>query len=105
MKKTWTILISILLAGCATISTLRPRDTDLAMMQQKVPGINLAEAEKGFKLYKFNCAGCHNLPKPDVYSINREAQIQSNWCWAACVQMVLNYQCGNVRMCELDELL
>ena len=24
-------------------------------------------------------------------SINRGAQIQSNWCWAACVQMVLNY--------------
>lgn len=24
-------------------------------------------------------------------SINRGAQIQSNWCWAACIQMVLNY--------------
>ena len=24
-------------------------------------------------------------------SINKGEQIQSNWCWAACVQMVLNY--------------
>lgn len=24
-------------------------------------------------------------------SINQGSQIQSNWCWAACVQMVLNY--------------
>lgn len=24
-------------------------------------------------------------------SVNHGAQIQSNWCWAACVQMVLNY--------------
>ena len=70
MKKTLTIWISILLAGCATVSTtLRPRDTDLARMQQKAPGISLEEAEKGFKLYKFNCAGCHYLHKPDAYTI------------------------------------
>ncbi|MDH5398485.1 MAG: hypothetical protein OEX02_10080 [Cyclobacteriaceae bacterium] len=24
-------------------------------------------------------------------SVNKGAQIQSNWCWAACVQMTLNY--------------
>ncbi len=26
-----------------------------------------------------------------AYSTNGGAQLQSNWCWAACVQMVLNY--------------
>ena len=26
-----------------------------------------------------------------VQSVNGGEQIQSNWCWAACVQMVLNY--------------
>jgi len=70
MKKTLTILITILLAGCATVTTLRPRDTDLAMMRQKAPGISLEEAQKGFKLYKFNCAGCHYLHKPDAYTIS-----------------------------------
>ena len=70
MKKTFTILISILFIGCATVSTLRPRDTDLAIMQQKAPGISLDEAQKGFRLYKFNCAGCHYLHKPDAYTIS-----------------------------------
>jgi cytochrome c1 len=75
MKKTIIFLISIVLISCATVSTLRPTETNLAMMQQKVPGINLAEAQKGFKLYKFNCAGCHNLPKPDVYTVSRWEKI------------------------------
>lgn len=70
MKKSFTVVIIILLAGCATVSTLRPRNTDLANMQQKAPGISLEEAEKGFKLYKYNCAGCHNLHKPDDYTIS-----------------------------------
>ena len=65
-----------MLAGCATVSTtLRPRDADLATMQQKAPGISLEEAEKGFKLYKYNCAGCHYLHKPGDYTINRWEKI------------------------------
>lgn len=76
MKKTLTIWICILLAGCATVSTtLRPKDTDLERMQQKVPGISLEEAEKGFKLYKYNCAGCHYLQKPGDYTISRWEKI------------------------------
>ena len=70
MRNTFAILIVILLAGCATVSTLRPTATDLAMMQQKAPGISLEEAEKGFKLYKYNCAGCHYLHKPGAYTIS-----------------------------------
>lgn len=75
MKKAIIILISIVLISCATVSPLRPTETNLPVMQQKVPGINLAEAQKGFKLYKFNCAGCHNLPRPDTYTINRWEKI------------------------------
>jgi cytochrome c1 len=70
MKKTFTILISVIFIGCATISTLRPTENDLAIMQKKAPGISLEEAQKGFKLYKYNCAGCHNLHKPDAYTIS-----------------------------------
>jgi len=64
-----------MLISCASVSTLRPTATNLAMMQQKAPGISLEEAQKGFKLYKFNCAGCHYLPKPDVYTISRWEKI------------------------------
>ncbi len=69
MNKIAPILISIVIVGCATVSTLRPRDTDLAIMQQKAPGISLEAAQKGFRLYKYNCAGCHNLHKPNAYNI------------------------------------
>ncbi len=70
MNKIAPILISIVIVGCATVSTLRPRDTDLAIMQQKAPGISLEAAQKGFRLYKYNCAGCHNLHKPNAYTIS-----------------------------------
>jgi cytochrome c2 len=70
MKKTITILISIIFIGCATVSTLKPTENDLAIMQRKAPGISLENAQKGFRLYKFNCAGCHNLHKPADYTIN-----------------------------------
>ena len=70
MKKIVFILLTIILVGCATVSSLQPKETDLAIMQQKVPGINLEEARQGFKLYKFNCAGCHYLHKPNAYTIN-----------------------------------
>ena len=72
MKKTLFIITGIGLIGCATVSNLRPNEKELISMQQKVPGISLEEAQKGFKVYKFNCAGCHYLPKPDQYTI-------SNW--------------------------
>jgi cytochrome c1 len=71
MKKSIILLISMVMISCATVSPLRPTETNLAIMQQKVPGINLEEAQKGFKLYKFNCSGCHYLPRPDVYTISR----------------------------------
>ena len=70
MKKIVFISVTITLVGCATVLSLQPKETDLAIMQQKVPGINLEEAQQGFKLYKFNCAGCHYLHKPNAYAIN-----------------------------------
>ena len=71
MKKIILIAITaVLIIGCATVSNLQPKENELALMRKKVPGISLAEAQKGFKLYKFNCAGCHYLHKPDSYTIN-----------------------------------
>lgn len=70
MKKTITSLIIFALAGCVTVSSLKPTEADLIIMRQKAPGISLEEAQQGFKLYKFNCSGCHYLHKPDAYTIN-----------------------------------
>ena len=70
MKKVLLILNCIISTGCATVSNLKPNEKQLPIMQRKVPGISLEEARQGFKLYKFNCAGCHNLHKPDAYSIS-----------------------------------
>ena len=70
MKKILTIITGIVLAGCATVSKLRPVESDLTIMQQKVPGISLEKIQQGFRLYKFTCAGCHYLPKPNSYTIN-----------------------------------
>ena len=66
------IFISIIAAfiiGCATVSNLQPKEKELARMQQKVPGIDLDEAQQGFKLYKTNCSGCHALHQPNQYTI------------------------------------
>jgi cytochrome c5 len=71
MRKILFIVIAAALAiGCATVSNIQPKETDLAAMQQKVPGISLEEAHQGFKIYKFNCGGCHNLHKPTDYTIS-----------------------------------
>jgi hypothetical protein len=70
VKKIVFVSSMILLAGCVTVSSLQPKETDVVIMQQKVPGITLQEAQQGFKLYKFNCAGCHYLHKPGSYTIN-----------------------------------
>ena len=74
-KIIFIITAAILIIGCATVSTLRPTESDLTVMQRKVPGLNLEEAQQGFKLYKFNCAGCHNLHKPNEYTIDGWAKV------------------------------
>lgn len=33
----------------------------------------------------------HEFEYMRAQSINKGSQVQSNWCWAACIQMVLNY--------------
>ena len=69
MKKIAIIIICIAFIGCASVSNLKPAGSELTAMQQKVPGITLDKAEQGFKLYKFNCSGCHYLHKPNGYTI------------------------------------
>jgi len=70
MNKILIIITCIAFIGCVTVSTLKPADSDITVMQQRVPGITIEEAQQGFKLYKFNCSGCHYLHKPNDYTIN-----------------------------------
>ena len=70
MKKILILIISFIFFGCAAVYNLKPSESNIAIMQQKVPGINVEEAQQGFKLYKFNCSGCHYLHKPDDYTIS-----------------------------------
>ena len=69
MKKIIFILsTAFLIIGCATVSNLKPTESDLAVIQQKIPGVSLEEVKQGFRLYKFNCSGCHYLHKPNDYT-------------------------------------
>ena len=52
-------------------------------------------AQSSCQRYGANYFGC-GVPSAEfefmrATSLNRGSQIQSNWCWAACIQMVLNY--------------
>jgi len=38
-------------------------------MQQKVPDVTLENANLGYKLYSEKCASCHQLYRPDKYTI------------------------------------
>lgn len=70
MKKVLIIITGSAFIGCATVSTLKPADSDITVMQQRVPGITFEEVQQGFRLYKFSCSGCHYLHKPTDYTIS-----------------------------------
>lgn len=70
MKKFWVIFaIIIFVSGCATLSKLQPRQEDLLIMQQKVPGITMEKVTEGYMLYKNKCSGCHGLHSPAEHTI------------------------------------
>lgn len=52
-----------------TAKNFLPTREALPVMQQKVPGISLEEANQGYALYKNKCAGCHRLHAPSEYTI------------------------------------
>ena len=86
--------------GCAAVYNLKPTESNIVIMQQKVPGINLEEAQQGFKLYKFNCSGCHYLHKPDAYTISEWEKVLPEMLGRAKItstkdiQLLKNYLAG-----------
>jgi hypothetical protein len=70
MKKL-TLITLIFVSACAATKSIAPTQDALPKMQQKVPGITLETAEKGYLLYKNKCAGCHRLYSPSEYSFSK----------------------------------
>jgi len=68
-------IIAALILGCASVTNLQPKENELVLKRQFIPDISLAEVQKGFKLYKFNCSGCHYLHRPDEYIFDRWERI------------------------------
>ena len=56
-----TALIFMLMAACTSTLHLQPADADLALAQQRVPGITMTDLKKGYRVYTINCSGCHRL--------------------------------------------
>ncbi|HMT74840.1 MAG TPA: hypothetical protein PKA77_12290 [Chitinophagaceae bacterium] len=69
MKK-YFILCSLVIsiAACTATQHLQPADADLALAQQRVPGITITELKNGYKLYINKCSACHKLHNPNEYT-------------------------------------
>lgn len=64
------VLVSVIIAACSAKS-FAPTSGQLVVMQNKVPGITLENAEAGYKLFSDKCSGCHQLYRPNKYSITQ----------------------------------
>lgn len=69
MKK-YFILCSlvIVIAACTVTQHLQPADADLALAQQRIPGITISQLHDGYKLYVNKCSACHRLHNPNEYT-------------------------------------
>jgi hypothetical protein len=67
MKNTLVIIL-IFISACVTTNTLTLLNDNLPAMQEKVPGITLQRANKGYILYKNKCGSCHRLHRPGEYN-------------------------------------
>jgi cytochrome c5 len=69
MKKYFIIcLITAFIAACSATQHLQPAEADLALAQQRIPGITITQLQDGYKLYVSKCSGCHRLHNPNEYS-------------------------------------
>lgn len=69
MKK-YLLLCSLVIAitACTVTQHLQPADADLALAQQRIPGITISQLQDGYKLYVNKCSGCHRLHNPNEYT-------------------------------------
>ena len=65
-KATTLLFLSsaMIIAGCATATTLTPGQSDVNRVQDKFPGYSVADLHRGQSLYENNCQSCHGLKDP-----------------------------------------
>ena len=58
-------MLAAIMVACGTASNvLAPTESDLTKIKTDFPDATTADLQNGFKLYKSNCGGCHNLHLP-----------------------------------------
>jgi len=65
------LIVLLFVSACAASVKIAPTPEALPSMEEKVPGITLERANKGFVLYKAKCAHCHRLHQPAEYTISK----------------------------------
>lgn len=56
------------MTACAVSHKFQPDEKNLAMMQQKVPGITIESLKEGMSIYKNHCSSCHQLYAPAAFT-------------------------------------
>jgi cytochrome c5 len=78
MRVKYIFIAAVLfIAACSTTQHLRPEEADLAVAQQRIPGITISELQSGYKIYATNCSGCHRLHSPREYTAEKWKPILS----------------------------
>jgi cytochrome c5 len=68
MNKTWIVTLACALLIACSAKVIAPTAALLPAMQQKVPGMTLDRAQKGYQLYAAKCAACHRLYEPSKHT-------------------------------------
>lgn len=64
MKKLFVVFTAIALTGCLASKLPKGSQGDVARVESKFPGYNLAQLNEGRALYKEHCGNCHGLKSP-----------------------------------------
>ncbi len=72
-----TAIIFLFITACTASQHLQPADADMAVAQQRIPGITMEGLQSGYKIYRTSCSGCHRLHDPKEYTANEWKHILS----------------------------
>jgi hypothetical protein len=64
MKKTFTVLMGLMLFIACSPKFVTPVQMDADRMQTEIPGYTLSDLQTGMEHYKTNCGNCHGLKRP-----------------------------------------
>lgn len=71
MKPIFFLAVTLIITSCiANKSLFAPAETDVQKADAAGIHTDFASLQKGFKLYKENCSGCHKLYLPDEHTVD-----------------------------------